>query len=219
MRNTGGGMEGAANANNPVYQSAQIALNEANVSIAGLRSQVVQLEAGVRRLNSQIETIPEIEADYSKLTRDYAQYQSLYDELLEQKERERMSTVGDDRDVVSFNIVEPATSPLEPVAPVRGIMILVVLVVGIGAGAGVAYLFHLFNPVFMDSATLRRVTMRPVLGAVSKTWLERGKVVRRVDMSSFTLAGVGLVVVFVCTILFQDYAVEFVQQIRWQLSS
>ena len=219
LRNSGGGMEGAANATNPVYQNAQIALNEASVAIAGLRSQVVQREAAVRRLNSQIETIPEIEADYSKLTRDYAQYQSLYDELLEQKERERMSTVGDDRDVVSFNIVEPATSPLEPVAPVRGILIMVVLVVGIGAGCGVAYLIHLLNPVFVDVATLRRVTMRPVLGVVSKTWLDRGKVVRRVDFSSFALAGAGLLVVFVSTVLFQDTAVDFMQSFMWQLKS
>ena len=219
MRSSGNGMEGAANPTNPVYQSAQIALNEANVAIAGLRSQVTQLQVGVRRLNSQIETIPEIEAEFSKLTRDYAQYQALYTELLEQKERERMSTVGDDRDVVSFNIVEPATSPLEPVAPVRGILILIALVVGIGAGAGVAYLIHMFNPVFLDVATLRRVTMRPVLGAVSKTWLDRGKVVRRVDLSSFAFAGIGLVVVFLGTVLFMDFGVEVMQQIRFQLSS
>lgn len=219
MRNSGGGMEGAANPTNPVYQSAQIALNEANVSIAGLRSQVAQLEIAVRRLNGQIETIPEIEAEYSKLTRDYAQYQALYTELLEQKERERMSTVGDDRDVVSFNIVEPAASALEPVAPLRGILILAALVVGVGAGAGVAYLIHLFNPVFLDVSTLRRVTMRPVLGAVSKTWLDRGKVVRRMDLSSFAIAGMCLIAVFLGTILFQDLGVEMIQQIRFQLSS
>ena len=211
-------MEGAANPTNPVYQSAQIALNEANVSIAGLRSQVAQLEIAVRRLNGQIETIPEIEAEYSKLTRDYAQYQALYTELLEQKERERMSTVGDDRDVVSFNIVEPAASALEPVAPMRGILILAALVAGIGAGAGVAYLIHMFNPVFLDVSTLRRVTMRPVLGAVSKTWLDRGKVVRRMDISSFAIAGMCLVAVFLGTILFQDLGVEMMQQIRFQLS-
>lgn len=130
-----------------------------------------------------------------------------------------MSTVGDDRDVVSFNIVEPATSPLEPVAPLRGIMILIVLVAGIGAGGGVAYLIHLFNPVFIDVSTLRRVTMRPVLGVVSKTWLDRGKVVRRVDFSSFALAGAGLLVVFVSTVLFQDTAVDFMQSFMWQLKS
>ncbi|NNF48468.1 MAG: hypothetical protein HKN65_01310 [Woeseiaceae bacterium] len=219
LLNSGSGMEGVANASNPVYQSSQIALNEASVKIAGLRSQVAQRETAVRRLNGQIETIPEIEAEFTKLTRDYAQYQSLYDELLEQKERERMSTVGDDRDVVSFNVVEPATSTLEPVAPMRGFLLLVVLVVGIGAGGGAAYLFHLFNPVFIDVGSLRRVTMRPVLGIVSKTWLERGRAVRRLDMSSFTVAGVGLFAAFVCMVLLQDYAVDLMQQIRFELAS
>ena len=212
-------MEGVVNASNPVYQSAQIALNEANVKIAGLRSQVAQRAATVSRLNGQIETIPEIEAEFTKLTRDYAQYRSLYEELLEQKERERMGTVGDDRDVVSFNVVEPATSTLEPVAPLRGFLLLVVLLLGIGAGGGAAYLFHLFNPVFVDVTSLRRITMRPVLGIVSKTWLERGKAVRRLDMSSFTIAGVGLLVAFLCTILLQDYAVDLMQKVKFELTS
>ena len=77
LRDAGSGMEGVVNANNPVYQNAQIALNEANVKIAGLRSEVAQHQATVRRLSSQIETIPEIEAEFTKLTRDYAQYLSL----------------------------------------------------------------------------------------------------------------------------------------------
>ena len=218
MRNSGGGMEGAANASNPVYQNAQIALNAANVSIAGLRSQVAQLESAVRNLNGQIGTIPEIEADYSKLTRDYAQYQALYVELLEKKERERMSTVGDDREVGSFNIVEPTTSPMEAVAPLRGLLILIVLFVGIGCGAGDAYLINMFHPVFVDVGTLRRVTMYPVLGAISKTWLDRGKVVRRLDVSSFALAGIGLIVVLLGTMLFKDYGVDMMQQIGLQLT-
>ena len=100
----------------------------------------------------------------------------------------------------------------------RGILILAALVAGIGAGAGVAYLIHMFNPVFLDVSTLRRVTMRPVLGAVSKTWLDRGKVVRRMDISSFAIAGMCLVAVFLGTILFQDLGVEMMQQIRFQLS-
>ena len=213
-----GGMEGAANATNPVYQSAQIALNESNVQIAALRSQVAQRDAAVRRLNRDIETIPEIEAEYTKLTRDYSQYQALYAELLEQKERERMSAVGEDRDVVSFNIVEPASAGIDPVAPARGILILAILVIGVGAGVGVAYLLHLLNPVFLDVATLRRLSMRPVLGVVSKTWLERGKVVRRVDLSSFFAAGAGLIVMFFVSVLFQDYAVTFIQKVIFQLS-
>jgi polysaccharide chain length determinant protein (PEP-CTERM system associated) len=217
LSSSGTGLEGAANATNPVYQTTQIALNEANVRIAGLRSQVTQRDMSAQHLRLQIDTIPEIEAEYTRLTRDYAQFQSLYDELLEQKERERMGAVGDNRDVVSFNVVEPPASGVEPVAPARGILILMVLAMGIGAGAGVAYLFHLFNPVFVDAETLRRVSMRPVLGVVSKTWLDRGRVVRRVNSSSFAVAGIGLVCVFVFSVLFQDYAAAFIQTIVGQL--
>ena len=75
------------------------------------------------------------------------------------------------------------------------------------------------NPVFVDVQTLRRITMRPVLGVVSKTWLERGEVVRRVDMSSFAIAGGTLVAVFVLSFLFKDSASLLLQKVMFQLSS
>lgn len=207
LRSGGRGIEGAANATNPVYQTAQIALNEASVTIAALRSQITQREAMVRSLNEQITTIPEIEAEYAQLTRNYDQYRSLYNELLLQKERERLGSVGDERDVVSFNIVEPPTATIEPVAPKRGLLLVVTLLVGLGAGAGVAFLMHQLNPVFCDAETLRQVSMRPVLGVVSKTWLDRRKARRRTDLLTFASATTGLVLLFAGTLIFQDVGV------------
>lgn len=207
LQNAGFGMEGVINATNPVYQSAQIALNEANVAIAGMRSQIAQREALVNSLNSQVGTIPEIEAEYAELTRNYTQYQSLYNELLMQKERERMGTVGDERDIVSFNIVEPPAATYEPVAPKRGLLILGVLVAGLAIGGGIAFLLHQLNPVFHDVSTLRKVSGRPILGVVSMTWLERGRARRRFDFMCFAGVATGLVFVFLCTVLFQDMGV------------
>lgn len=210
------GIEGAANATNPVYQSVQIALNETGVQIAGLRGQVSQSEATVRQLNSQINTIPEIEAKYSELTRDYAQYKALYDELLMRKERERMGSVGEDRDVVSFNIIDPPAAAFEPVAPKRVLLLVGVLILGLGVGGAIAFVIHQMNPVFHDAKLLRDVTGRPVLGVVSMTWLERHKVGRRIDFSSFAMAGVSLVATFVLTILLQDKFVDLVHSLIWQ---
>jgi polysaccharide chain length determinant protein (PEP-CTERM system associated) len=212
----GNGIEGAANATNPVYQSVQIALNETGVRVAGLRSQVSQSDSTVRQLNDQINTIPEIEAKYSELTRNYAQYESLYDELLMRKERERMGTVGEDRDVVSFNIIDPPAAAFEPVAPKRVLLLVGVLILGLGAGGAVAFVIHQLNPVFHDAKTLRDITGRPVLGVVSMTWLERHKVGRRVDFSSFAMAGVSLVAVFVMTLLLMDQFVGLMHALIWQ---
>jgi polysaccharide chain length determinant protein (PEP-CTERM system associated) len=210
------GIEGAANSTNPVYQSVQIALNETGVRIAGLRSQISQSEAVVRQLNSQVDTIPEVEAKYADLSRNYAQYKSLYDEVLMRKERERMGSAGEERDVVSFNVIDPPAASLEPVAPKRGLLLVGVLILGLGAGGAVAFLLHQLNPVFHDPRTLRTVTGRPVLGVVSMTWLERHKGRRQVDLSSFALASASLIVVFVGAMLLQEQLVGVMHTLMWQ---
>ena len=217
LRTSGVGMEGVANATNPVYQSAQIALNESKVRIAGLRSQIAQRDALVNSLNSQVGTIPEIEAQYAELTRNDIQYKQLYNELLMQKERERMGTVGEERDVVSFNIVEPPAATFEPVAPQRGLLIFGALIAGLGLGGGIAFLLHQLNPVFHDVTTLRRVSGRPILGVVSMTWLERGRARRRFDFMCFAGVGMGLVFVFLCTVLFQETGVQLMHGLLWQI--
>jgi polysaccharide chain length determinant protein (PEP-CTERM system associated) len=212
----GNGIEGVANSTNPVYQSVQIALNEAGVRIAGLRSQITQRDTTIRQLNDQVNTIPEVEAKYAELMRDYAQYKMLYDELLMRKERERMGTVGDDRDVVSFNIIDPPAASLEPVAPRRMFFLVAVLVLGLGAGGGMAFIMHQLNPVFHDARTLREATGRPVLGAVSMTWLERHKVERTVDFSSFTVAGASLVALFVVAVILRAQFATLMHSLIWQ---
>ena len=164
MAAAGTGIEGVSNATNPVYQSVQIALNETGVRVAELRSEINQANRTISQLESQVNTIPEVEAEYSQLTRDYDQYQELYNELLVQKERARLGSVGAEQDVVNFNIIEPPAAGLEPIAPKRTLLLIMVLVVGLGAGIGIAFFMHLLNPVFMDAGTLARVTGRPVLG-------------------------------------------------------
>jgi len=216
LASQGNGIEGIANATNPVYQSVQIALNDTGVRIAGLRSQVAQGEAVVRQLNIQINTIPEVETRYAELTRNYGQYQALYDELLMRKERERMGTVGDNRDVVSFNIIDPPAAAFEPVAPKRVILLFGVLILGLGAGGAIAFIIHQLNPVFHDARSLRDITGRPVLGVVSMTWLERHKVSRRIDFSSFAVASVSLVAIFVLTILLKDQLTGLMHSLLWQ---
>ena len=208
------GIEGAANATNPVYQTIQIALNRSGVLIAGHRSEIQQYEAVVRQLKSDINTIPDIEAKYSKLNRNYAQYRALYNELLVQKERERMGDAGDEREVVSFNVIEPPAASLEPVAPRRTFFLFFVLLLGLGAGAGFAYLKHVNTPVFSDVHTLRKITGRPVLGAISMSWLEEHRYRQYLNLASFSAAGGLLMLTFICSVVFQDAGVSALQLLK-----
>lgn len=219
LARNGSGIEGAANATNPVYQSVQIALNQSGVRIAALRSQLSQQQRVVAELNNQINTIPEVEARYAELTRDYSQYRSLYDELLEQRERERLATAGEDRDIVTFNITEPPAAGLEPVAPMRALFLAAVLVVGLGFGAVLAWLINQLNPVFHDARSLRDFAHRPVLGVVSMTWLERDQVKRRLNKMSFATASVALMFVCGLLIVFQDPLVQMMDALVIQLTT
>lgn len=214
-----GGMEGVSHATNPVYQTVQITLNESGVRIATLRSQIAQREAVVKQLDGQIDTIPEVEARYSELTRNYEQYRTLYNQLLSQKERERMGNAGSNRDVVSFNIIDPPAAEIEPVAPRRLLLLAGVLLLGLGAGGAMAFFLHQLHPVFYDMKTLRNVTGRPVLGMVSMTWLDRQESARRIDMSSFVTAAVSLVIVFVMTVVFNEVGVELMRSLIRQVSA
>ncbi len=211
-----GGMEGAANATNPVYQTVQIALNQSSVRIAGLRSQVTQHGAVVDRLRGQIDTIPEIEAELATLTRDYDQYRQLYNEIMVRRERERMGQVGEERDVVSFNITEPPTAALEPVGPRRTIMLFGVLFLGLGLGGGVAFLMSQANPVFHDIEGLRNFIGRPVLGQISLSLMTAGKRAVRRDGLMFATAASVLILSFAAALVLQDPGVEFVRNALWR---
>ena len=208
------GIEGVSNATNPVYQNVQISLNQAGVLIAGLKSQIEQSENVVKRLKDQINTIPEVEAEYAELTRDYAQYKTLYDQLLLQRERERMGTVGDDRDIVSFNIIDPPAADLEPVAPNRFILLFGVLIFGICGGVLLAFVMHQLNPVFLGAKSLSEFTGRPVLGIVSMTWVENYNKYHRLDLMAVTIAGAGLFIMFLLLATFGSPIVALFQKLN-----
>lgn len=207
------GIEGVANSTNPVYQTIQIALNGSGVLIAGIESEIAQYESRVRKLEGQINTIPDVEAEFAKLNRNYAQYQTLYNELLVQKERERMGEAGDERDVVSFNVIEPPSSSIDPVAPRRAVMMLLVMMVGAGLGAGLAYLRHINKPVFSSVSSLRKFSGRPVLGAISMTSTPAEKSRRFAGIATFYATGFLLVVAFVLSVLMMDAGVAAMQSL------
>jgi hypothetical protein len=132
------------------------------------------------------------------------------------KERERMGTVGEERDVVSFNIIDPPAATFEPVAPKRVLLLVGVLILGMGAGGAVAFMLHQLHPVFHDAGSLRQLTGRPVLGVVSMTWLERHSTQRRIDLSSFAAATTSLVVVFFTAIILREPLVGLMHSLIWQ---
>jgi polysaccharide chain length determinant protein (PEP-CTERM system associated) len=188
---------------NPVYQNIQVQMNQVDVTIAELRVQLADHRRNEAELRQLVDTAPEVEAEYARLTRDYDVTRTQYNSLLERLERARVSGDAEQTGVVRFNIVDPPSVGFQPSFPNRPLMIIAVFIVGMGIGAAVAYLLHMLKPVFSSERALVESTGLPVLGVVTRTWVDKYKAQMRAGFIRYAVAA-GL--------LFFLFAVVFVAQ-------
>jgi len=153
---------------NPVYQSIKISLSQAELEVVELRNKIGQQQEIVTDLQAKVNTIPEIEAELVRLNRDYDNNRQQYQLLSQRVETARLSEQAEGaREQIKFRVIDPPTIPLVPLSPNRYILASAVFVFALGAGAGLALLLNLLNPVFSDRNTLSTVTGVPVLGVVA----------------------------------------------------
>ncbi len=152
---------------NPVYQSIQLAVNQADVEIASLRRQVGDHLASVKQLRSALDTMPQVEAQYAQLNRDYDVNKTQYTALLTQLEKARLGQEADTSGTMRFDMIEPPNAEFAPVFPKRTLFVAGVLAAALAAGAALAYALNRLRPVFWSVNTLAAISGVTVLGAVS----------------------------------------------------
>jgi polysaccharide chain length determinant protein (PEP-CTERM system associated) len=182
----------------PVYQNLQEQNNQVEVEIAGLQADVDNRRERVKSLRSMMNTAPEVEAQFSRLNRDYSVVKAQYEALVDQLGRTRLGEQAAQTGVVRFDVVDPPRAPIDPVFPLRQLFAVGALIAAIAAGVGVATLLSRLRPVFGTVRSLHDATGLPVLGEVTLTWIERHYTQRRRTM--WGLAGAGLGMMLVCGI-------------------
>ena len=209
----------AGAASNPVYQSIQLAANQNEVEIASLRSEIGERNRKVAELRGLVDTVPQVEAEFARLNRDYEVRREGYRELVDRLQKARLSERADETGVVKFEVVDPPSAGFAPVAPNRVRLLAVVLLAGLGVGGGLAYLLHQMRPVFNNTRSLADITGLPVLGAVSLTWLDRKRMESRLRKLAFSGAAATLVALFGAMVLFQSAGARFMQRVLgWGLT-
>jgi polysaccharide chain length determinant protein (PEP-CTERM system associated) len=188
-----------------VTQNLQIALNQSEVEIAGLQSQIAERQKRVEELRQSINTVPEVERDLARLTRNYNVTKVQYDTLLQRLESARLSGQADKTDERKIRIVEPPFTPRDPVSPNTLVLLLAVLAGGIGAGAGYAHLKSRINPVFSSTVQLSQALNLPVLGAIDRIARREDALSRRVQTAVFGLLAASLFAAFIAVILFSRF--------------
>jgi polysaccharide chain length determinant protein (PEP-CTERM system associated) len=158
----------AAKERNPVYQQLRVSLAETEARIAALRAQVGEYERKTQQMLATARMVPEVEAEFAQLNRDYDVQKRNYDTLIARRESaaiaERMEESGGS---VDFRVVDPPRVSPKPVAPNRLMLMPVGLLAALAAGFAVSVLVSQLFPVFFDIRSLRTALDRPVLGSVS----------------------------------------------------
>ncbi|HWK75345.1 MAG TPA: XrtA system polysaccharide chain length determinant [Povalibacter sp.] len=200
-------------ASNPVYQSIQLALNQNEVEMASMRGELAEHNRKIAQLRTMVDTVPQVEAEYARLNRDYQVTRDGYTALVDRLQKARLSERADETGVVKFEVVDPPAAAFKPAAPNRIKLLAMVLVAGLAIGGGLAYLLHQMRPVFNSTRSLGDITGLPVLGAVSMTWLDRERIQSRMRKLAFGGAGALLMLVFLCVLMFQSPGSRLLQRV------
>jgi len=153
---------------NPVYQQIKIAMAEAEASVASLRARANDLEGQLDALRSEAKRGPELEAEMTRLNRDYDVIRRNYDQLVQRRET---ASISEDVDVNAslavFRIIDPPRVSPTPIFPNRLALIPMALVAAMAAGAFACFGMAQAFPTILDARDLRRITERPLLMSIS----------------------------------------------------
>lgn len=199
----------AVKAQNPIYQQLTIAIAEADANAASLRARVAQLQGKRSALVQAVDRIPQIEAEYTQLTRDYDVLRKNYAQLLDRRETASISSeVESKTDTVEFRVVDPPRVPNAPAWPNRPLFVSLVPMGGLGAGIALAFLMGQLRPTVESRRQIQELTQYPLLGMVTR--VETDAVRRRARR--LNLLYIGMVAALIGAYLVQMIYYLFVSQ-------
>jgi polysaccharide chain length determinant protein (PEP-CTERM system associated) len=160
----------------PVYEQLTVSLATAEATVAAMRARVDEYGKRYSELQAAANALPQIEAEYKQLTRDYDVIKARYDKLLERRESAQISGDVESSDAaMGFRVIDPPQVPLAPSFPNRPQLISLVLLAALAAGIGFAFLISQIKTTFNDERRLREASGLPVLGVIAMAWTDEQK--------------------------------------------
>jgi polysaccharide chain length determinant protein (PEP-CTERM system associated) len=187
-------------ANNPVYQSIQLEINKQDVEIAALRSDVVQHQNAVAELRRNLDSAPQVEAEYQQLNRDYDVNKAEYTALLANYQKARLGEQADNAGSVRFETALPPTASPTPIWPRRVQFLALVWLGAICAGAALAYAMHNLKPVVNSIRAMNTLTDFPILGTVSVAFPAKHRAESRRELRRISLGAACLVLALIAAL-------------------
>ncbi len=199
---------------NPVYESLRLKLTDAQTRLEVQRNRLASLEKLLEDAFERAERVAANEADLSELTRDYNVTKGVYEDMLQRREKARLSmTLDVQGEGASYRIQEPASYPTRW----DGLQLHQVGMAGPFLGGsmvlGLLVALVMFDNRVRSSRTLltQLPDTIPVLASIphySSTWKER--LLRKDVLVIATILGV-FMVVYLAVLIFSIIGVDLGQ--------
>jgi polysaccharide biosynthesis transport protein len=176
----------------PRASTIRINLQGMDNEIARQEKLLAQTSAQIGQVQSQLSRVPQAEVALGSLDREYQTKKSAYDELLLKKQKSDLNEAATaSAQGETIQVIDPASLPVRPVAPSRGMLI--VLGLGLGLAVGLAFAAVFEVPRLLTIQTVedaRHYTGLPVLISVPE--LLTPKEQRRAKMRRMATAFAGV---------------------------
>lgn len=191
---TSPGQSGRAESPNPEYGEIQVQLVKAKLSILESEQKVARARATLETLRAGALLAPDVEAEYSELTRGYDVMRKNYQELLSRKESARMSQdVDTSVDVVQFRVVEPPVLPAKPSGPNRPMFLIIGTLLALAAGGAGAFVRGVFHDAVVSAQDLHGSFGLPVIATIGPLPGVFGSVRMSIQWVSLVVSVMGIV--------------------------
>lgn len=176
----------------------QFELYRVESDIASLRDKASAYAARVATLENSMSAIPEVEAQFQALTRDYDVYKEQYNALVQRRESARLSREAElTTNQVQFQVIEPPHVGTIPVEPKRGLLLTAVLIAGLGIAGGIGFLMSQIKPSFGDIRELEAATGLSAYGSIGVVRNARETRTHRIEYLAYIGVFMALLVTYV----------------------
>ncbi|MGH8642700.1 MAG: XrtA system polysaccharide chain length determinant [Burkholderiales bacterium] len=181
-----------------MYQQLTVSLATAEANVASMQARVTEYTKRYNELRAVANAVPQVEAEFTQLTRDYETTKASHQSLLTRRETATIS--GDmeaNPDVMGFRVIDPPQVPLSPKSPNRPFLASIVLLVALGGGLGLAIVISQIRPTINEERTLRELSGLPVLGTVAMALTDAQRARRRRGLVASVFSFVSLLSAYI----------------------
>ncbi len=190
-RSDAGAAPGASAGGPRAAEQLKVSLTQAEALVASLSTRVAEFASRYEKLKASAALVPQLEAEYAQLNRDYDVNKRNFESLVARRESATIS--GDMQSVegvADFRLVDPPRVSPRPVFPNRLLLFPAALILALAAGLAAAYIARELRPTFADGRALRELTGLRLIGTVSENLSEGERETNRRGVYRF-LAAVG----------------------------